>query len=90
MDLDQIEVYATEEKAKGMIAEEVLLYSAEERTTFANLINYFFKDDQDNNNLTPINARDNSLFLALENGILLCKLLKKIHPAALDDRAINL
>ena len=77
MDLQSMESFANSSLYSGKKVDEMLLYSVEERYAYANFINYIFKDDK-NNGLTPINAKDNSLFNALSNGILLCKLLNKI------------
>ena len=84
MDLTEIEAYANEQKAKGTKSESVFLYPIEEKIAFANALNIIFKDDQDMENLIPINSKDQSLFKALENGILLGVLLNKISGDAVD------
>jgi len=58
MDLTEIETYANEQKAKGMVSEDVFLYPSEEKIAFANILNLLFKDDQDMENLIPINTTD--------------------------------
>ena len=64
-------------------------YSIEERTTFAKLINLLLKDDEDSKDRLPMNTADESLFHVFDNGILLCKLLLKIDPECIDERALN-
>ena len=84
MDLTEIEAYADGQQAKGTASGAAVLYSSEEKIAFANMLNIIFKDDQDMENLIPINPKDQSLFKALENGILLGMLLNKIFGDAVD------
>lgn len=64
-------------------------YNTEEKTTFAKLINVFVKDDADLADRIPMNTEDETLFHAFDNGVLMCKLLLKIDPNVIDERAIN-
>lgn len=64
-------------------------YSIEERTTFAKMINHLLSEDEDLKEFMPMNTEDDTLFHSFTNGILLCKLVKKIDPDSIDDRAIN-
>lgn len=65
-------------------------YSLEEVSTFARIINHLLKDDPDCQDRLPMNAEDSeSLFHAMDNGILLCKVCLLIDPDCLDARALN-
>ena len=65
-------------------------YSVEECTTFAKLINFLLKDDEDAKCRVPINVEDTEdIFHAFDNGIIMCKLLLIIDPDCIDGRAIN-
>lgn len=64
-------------------------YSIEERSTFAKMINENLKDDEDCQELLPMEVNDDSLFHVFDNGIMLCKLMMAIDNECLDSRAIN-
>ncbi|KAJ0050154.1 hypothetical protein NL108_013173 [Boleophthalmus pectinirostris] len=61
----------------------------EERHAFANYINVSLKDDPDCSNL-PIDPNNDSLFKAVSNGIILCKLINHSVPDTIDERTINI
>ncbi|KAK7895601.1 hypothetical protein WMY93_020926 [Mugilogobius chulae] len=60
----------------------------EERRAFANYINVSLKDDPDCARL-PINPENDSLFKAVSDGIILCKLINHSIPETIDERTIN-
>ncbi|CAL9707471.1 unnamed protein product [Knipowitschia caucasica] len=60
----------------------------EERHAFANYINESLKEDPDCSHL-PINPNDGSLFKAVADGIILCKLINHSLPDTIDERTIN-
>lgn len=64
-------------------------YSLEEREAFADWINGRLKDDPDCQEFLPIGTSDESLFNAVGNGILLCKMINLSQQEAIDERAIN-
>jgi len=64
-------------------------YSLEEVATFARMINYMLKADEDCKDRIPISPEGDSLFHAFDNGILLCKILIAIDPECIDSRALN-
>ena len=64
-------------------------YSLEEVATYANMFNLALKDDEDCADKVPINPEDTSLFYAVDNGILMCKMLMQCSPDCIDTRAIN-
>lgn len=65
-------------------------YSVEEVSTFAKLVNYLLRDDEEAKCRVPINIEDTEdIFHAFDNGILMCKLLLIIDPDCIDSRAIN-
>jgi len=64
-------------------------YSLEEREAFADWINGRLKDDPDCQHLLPIGTDDESLFNAVDDGILLCKMINLSQQEAIDERAIN-
>lgn len=64
-------------------------FSDEEKVAFADYINGALKGDKDIANLLPINIDDMSLFTAVSNGILLCKLINDAVPDTIDERVIN-
>ncbi|XP_033829978.1 plastin-3-like [Periophthalmus magnuspinnatus] len=61
----------------------------EERHAFANYINVSLKDDPDCSHL-PIDPNNDSLFKAVSNGIILCKLINHSVPDTIDERTINI
>ena len=65
-------------------------YSVEEVNTYAKLLNYMLRDDEDAKCRIPISIEDTEdIFHAFDNGILMCKLLLEIDPDCIDSRAIN-
>lgn len=64
-------------------------HSDEEKVAFADWINYVLADDPDLKSILPINDKNDSLFEASKNGILLCKLINDAVPETIDERAIN-
>ncbi|KAM6127578.1 plastin-1 [Phoenicopterus ruber ruber] len=64
-------------------------YSEEEKVAFVNWINKALQDDPDCKHLLPMNPSDASLFKALADGILLCKMINFSQPDTIDERAIN-
>lgn len=50
----------------------------EERISFTKVINNALKEDETLNDVVPINAENDDIFHALDNGILLCKLINSI------------
>jgi len=64
-------------------------YSLEEREAFADWINGRLKDDPDCQQFLPIGTDDESLFNAVGDGILLCKMINLSQQEAIDERAIN-
>jgi len=64
-------------------------YSLEEREAFADWINGRLKDDPDCQRFLPIKVDDESLFAAVDDGILLCKMINLSQQETIDERAIN-
>ena len=64
-------------------------YALEEVATFAKIFNHVLKDDPDCEGRIPIDPDDTSLFYAVDNGVLLCKMLRAIDPDCIMDSAIN-
>jgi len=64
-------------------------YSDEEKVAFADYINNALKKDPDCAPKLPININDMSLFAAVHDGILLCKLINDAVPETIDERVIN-
>jgi len=64
-------------------------YSDEEKVAFADYINNALKKDADCAPKLPININDMSLFTAVHDGILLCKLINDAVPETIDERVIN-
>lgn len=61
----------------------------EERICFTKLINEILKKDEDIKDVLPINAEADDVFHALEDGIVLSKLLNAGAPDTIDVRALN-
>merc|ERR1711935_411511 len=59
------------------------------KVAFADWINGRLKDDPDCQEFLPIGTSDESLFNAVGNGILLCKMINLSQQEAIDERAIN-
>jgi len=64
-------------------------YALEEVATFAKIFNHVLKDDPDCEGRIPINPDNTDLFYAVDNGVLLCKMLIAIDPNCILDKAIN-
>lgn len=64
-------------------------YMTEERVCFTKLINHVLKEDQDVAQLVPINPDNDDLFHALEDGLVLIKLLNAAAENTIDMRAVN-
>ncbi|KAM9777259.1 plastin-1 [Neosynchiropus ocellatus] len=64
-------------------------YSDEEKVAFVNWINKALAKDPDCQHLLPMNPEDNSLFTAVKDGILLCKMINLSQPDTIDERVIN-
>ncbi|KAM8834068.1 plastin-1 [Synchiropus splendidus] len=64
-------------------------YSDEEKVAFVNWINKALAKDADCQHLLPMNPEDNSLFTAVKDGILLCKMINLSQPDTIDERVIN-
>lgn len=63
-------------------------YTEEEKEAFAEHINNTLKGDKDLPML-PCNPKDESLFTAVRNGVLLCKLINSAVKDTIDERVIN-
>ncbi|CAJ1057948.1 plastin-3-like [Xyrichtys novacula] len=63
--------------------------SEQERFAFANYINSSLEKDPDCAELLPIDPSTDALFKAVQNGILLCKLINLSVPDTIDERTIN-
>jgi len=61
----------------------------EEREVFAKLINEILKKDTDLAGVIPINPTNDDVFHALEDGIILCKLINAGVEGTIDFRAVN-
>ncbi|XP_069753476.1 plastin-1-like isoform X2 [Narcine bancroftii] len=64
-------------------------YEEEEKVAFVNWINKALEDDPDCQHLIPMNADNDSLFSAVGDGILLCKMINLSQPETIDERVIN-
>jgi hypothetical protein len=63
-------------------------YSPEEVAGYVQYINANLAEDTDLKHVLPINDSDESLFKAVGDGILLCKLCKLANPDSVDERVI--
>jgi hypothetical protein len=66
-------------------------YSDDEKFAFVDWINYVLADDPicRSLGLVPISEEGNHLFTAVNNGVLLCKLINDSVKETIDERAIN-
>jgi len=65
-------------------------FSDEEKASFTDYINDCLKSDPDLKHLKlPLNTEDESLFKAVRDGILICKLINASIKGTIDERAIN-
>jgi len=60
-----------------------------ERATYVKLMNKVLEDDEVCKNYLPINPNTNEVFLKMNDGVLLCKLINKAQPGTIDERVIN-
>jgi len=65
-------------------------YAVEERECFARVINQGLEKDEDVKSLLPIDPDTDALFAAIDNGIILCKLVNVAQPGTIDERVINI
>ncbi|XP_048883294.1 plastin-3 [Brienomyrus brachyistius] len=64
-------------------------FSEEERFAFVNWINSALEKDPDCKHVLPMNPNNNSLFKAVGDGIVLCKMINLSVPDTIDERTIN-
>ncbi|XP_051791402.1 plastin-3 isoform X13 [Erpetoichthys calabaricus] len=64
-------------------------FSEEERYAFVNWINKALENDPDCKHIIPMNPNTDSLFKAVGDGIVLCKMINLSVPDTIDERAIN-
>ena len=64
-------------------------YSIEEREWFSRVINNSLKDDPDCKEILPIDPDSDDLFKAVDNGVILCKLVNIVQPGTVDERVLN-
>lgn len=64
-------------------------YSNDEKEVFCKLINDILKADEELKEIIPIDPETDDLFHALEDGIILCKLLNAAVENTVDFRAVN-
>lgn len=62
---------------------------AEERATYAKIVNHILAGDEDCQDRIPMNTLDESLFYVFDDGIVLCKLIMAIDPTVIDSKKIN-
>ncbi|KII65035.1 Plastin-2 [Thelohanellus kitauei] len=60
-----------------------------ERVSFTNYINRVLADDPDVKKRLPLNPEGDDLYVALQDGLILCKLVNIAVPGTVDERAIN-
>ena len=65
-------------------------YLVEERICFTKLANEFFQSDEDLKEFVPLNTENDDIFSAMENGIMLCKLINLAVEGTIDLRALNM
>ncbi|XP_074817059.1 plastin-2 isoform X1 [Natator depressus] len=64
-------------------------YSEEEKYAFVNWINKALENDPDCRHVLPMNPDTDDLFLAVGDGIVLCKMINFSVPDTIDERTIN-
>ncbi|XP_072450880.1 plastin-3 [Chiloscyllium punctatum] len=64
-------------------------YSEEEKYAFVNWINKALESDPDCNSMLPMDPNTDALFKAVDNGIVLCKMINLSVPDTIDERTIN-
>jgi len=61
----------------------------EEQVAFADWINDMFGKDTDVNHKLPLKKDGSDMYEAMDDGILLCKIINLAAPDTIDERAIN-
>ncbi|XP_030056365.1 plastin-2 [Microcaecilia unicolor] len=64
-------------------------YSEEEKYAFVNWVNKALEKDPDCKHVIPMDPDTDSLFTAVGDGIVLCKMINHSVPDTIDERAIN-
>nr|XP_033805696.1 plastin-2 [Geotrypetes seraphini]XP_033805697.1 plastin-2 [Geotrypetes seraphini] len=64
-------------------------YSEEEKYAFVNWVNKALEKDPDCKHVIPMDPNTDSLFTAVGDGIVLCKMINLSVPDTIDERAIN-
>uniref|UniRef100_A0A8C9QWD2 Plastin-3 n=1 Tax=Scleropages formosus TaxID=113540 RepID=A0A8C9QWD2_SCLFO len=64
-------------------------FSEEERYAFVNWINKALENDPDCKHVLPMDPNNDSLFKAVGDGIVLCKMINLSVPDTIDERTIN-
>ncbi|XP_055034177.2 plastin-3 isoform X2 [Misgurnus anguillicaudatus] len=64
-------------------------FSEEERFAFVNWINTALEQDPDCKHVLPMDPNTNSLFKAMGDGVVLCKMINLSVPDTIDERTIN-
>ncbi|XP_006632668.3 plastin-3 isoform X2 [Lepisosteus oculatus] len=64
-------------------------FSEEERFAFVNWVNKALENDPDCKHVVPMDPNSNSLFKAVGDGIVLCKMINLSVPDTIDERTIN-
>jgi plastin-1 len=64
-------------------------YLIEERIGFTKVINEVLKGDETMTDIIPINPDNEDVFYAMEDGVILCKLINAIQEGTIDLRAVN-
>ncbi|KAJ8338350.1 hypothetical protein SKAU_G00373160 [Synaphobranchus kaupii] len=64
-------------------------FSEEERFAFVNWINTALEQDPDCKHVLPMDPNDGSLFSAVGDGIVLCKMINLSVPDTIDERTVN-
>ena len=65
-------------------------YTDAETEAFSRFINHHLKDDSDLTNVLPIDPHSSEIFSAVNDGIILCKLINLTVAGTIDPRAIVL
>jgi hypothetical protein len=70
-------------------SDSVHAYSDEEKVAFTKHINHWLHDDADCLSRLPLTPESLDLFQALQDGVVLCKLINLARPGTIDERALN-
>ena len=65
-------------------------YLVEEKMCFTKLINYILENDAEVAEIVPINPENDDVFHALEDGVILTKLINSAAENTIDMRAVNM